>query len=564
MAMNNIDIIIPVYNALEDVQHCITSVLASKAGHDLTLIIVNDKSNEETSHYLRTVATQESCITLIEHEKNTGYSGAANTGFNASSAAYVIMLNSDTIVSENWLQGLIACAESDPKIGVVSPMTNSGIWQSIPFIPNSTTESTINFPLHKEVDDFDRFLKKCSYSSYPRLPYIHGFCQFIKREVIDAIGIVDIESFPSGMGSELDYCFRASDAGYLSVVADDTFVYHSKAKSLNEASREISDWQTSFYNKHGEDRYKESAVIVSNSPELHALRMTTAFEVYRAELSTSISSFNYNIGILIHSFEGNECLEVFLPIAIAMSKMGLNAHILINTQDFDVFFKKYNYLPIIKKIVKGYESEEQLQDYLQYYDVLISSETKALKPIKKAQDNHPEILPVYYRSEASLEKQTAITEDNSTETEQMIKPSDFSSILLLSDSVPGAKSAINHFSKPVYNLETLYRENPVSLTLEKTILFFNAENRMRSTRHSKKLLLLLKDALLYHRKQMNPVAFSKGTPPQKDMLSLQPYFDQLSKPLWQRRFNKFIKNPHAYFADSHNALLRPLRFLFKA
>ena len=553
LPINNIDIIIPVYNALDDVQHCITSVLANKAGFNPQLILVNDKSNEETSQYLRDIDSQESCITLIEHEANTGYSGAANTGFTASSAAYVIMLNSDTIVSKYWLQGLITCAESDPKIGVVSPMTNSGIWQSIPFIPNSTTESTINFPLHEEVDNFASLLKQCSHSHYPELPYIHGFCQFIKREVIDAIGIVDIESFPSGMGSELDYCFRASDAGYLSVVADDTFIYHSKAKSLTEASREISDWQTRFYNKHGEERYKESAVVVSNHPVLNSLRISTAFEVYRTQISTSISPFNYNIGILIDSFEQNECLDTFFPLARAMSSLGVNLQILLNTQDFDKFFKKYNHFPIIKEIVIGYENEEHLQNHLQYYDVIISSEAETLKHLKMAQDNHPEILPVYYVNEVSVKE----------DVKNITKPSDFDSILLLSKSDLIAKDAVSNFGKPAYSLNTLYQECRLSLTFEKIILFFNSSNLIQANRHSKLLLRLFKDALLYHRKLMNPVAFSKGILPRKGFLSLDPYFDQLAKPLWQRRLNKFLKNPHAYFADSHNALLRPLRILFK-
>ncbi len=44
----------------------------------------------------------------------------------------MILLNSDTVVSPGWVNRLIACAESDPRIGLVGPLSNTASWQSIP------------------------------------------------------------------------------------------------------------------------------------------------------------------------------------------------------------------------------------------------------------------------------------------------------------------------------------------------------------------------------------------------------------------------------------------------
>ena len=52
-----------------------------------------------------------------------------------------------------------------------------------------------------------------------------GFCLLIKREVIDAIGLLD-ERFGIGCFEDDDYCLRAIAAGYRAVIAGDAFVHH--------------------------------------------------------------------------------------------------------------------------------------------------------------------------------------------------------------------------------------------------------------------------------------------------------------------------------------------------
>src|SRR5690606_28328842 len=92
-----IDIIDCVYNALEDVRLCLESVRQHlRPKH--RLIIVNDKSDSETSAYIADIAAQDERITLINNEKNCGYTRSANLGLAMGTAQFRILLNSDTIV----------------------------------------------------------------------------------------------------------------------------------------------------------------------------------------------------------------------------------------------------------------------------------------------------------------------------------------------------------------------------------------------------------------------------------------------------------------------------------
>lgn len=501
----NIDIIIPVYNALDDVRHCITSILANKRSFNISLIIVNDASEENTTQFLRSIDVSETCIRLLENDVNKGYARTANLGMKVSTAPYIILMNSDIIVSKYWLHNLVNCAESDSKIGIVSPVTNAAIWQSVPFIPNSPTVSINSFPQHEEVDRFADLVTKCSYSIYPRLPYIHGFCQFIKREVIDAIGYVDEKNFPNGLGSEQDYCYRAADAGFLSVIADDTFIYHSKAKSLNKKARKF-DWERNLNNKYGQERHKTNRPLVNGCHEMNALRMVTTFEVFRRQLSRSIDSFNYNICIFISSSEDMKSIDIFLSLLKKTGSRGRSTFV-IRKEYLPSVLKKYRHYPALKNGIVDFQNKDELFSYLGFYDAVICSDTDALIYLSGIQAKYPTLLVACYLSDKVIFPETLIA------CKKNIDSLHLKSVLFITHSDASAISIIQTLGIHAFNLTHLYQKNRLSSIISKLGLIFKPVELMSSKRQNQVLLLFLKDAILFHRKDQDPIVFSKGHPP---------------------------------------------------
>lgn len=232
--MKAVDIIVPIYNAYDDLVKCIASV---KRHTDLTthrLILINDCSPDERILPLLRSEEAENII-VIDNEVNGGFSNNVNKGMLYSEDRDVILLNSDTIVTERWIEKIVACAYSKPEIGSVTPMSNCATLCSYPVFCQDSL-----IPENWTVDSLARVIERCSMKIYPRITVAVGFCMFIKRETIEKVGLFDAKTFERGYGEENDFCNRAEQLGYIHVMCDDTFIYHKGTASfLSEQKKEL-------------------------------------------------------------------------------------------------------------------------------------------------------------------------------------------------------------------------------------------------------------------------------------------------------------------------------------
>ena len=227
-----VDIIIPIYNAYEDLTICLESLYKNTNLKENRLILINDNSpDERIKPYLEQQRGEN--IIVIHNECNKGFSNNINIGMAQSEENDVILLNSDTILTANWVEKIVACAYREPSIGTVTPLSNNATLCSVPEFCEEN-----KLPEGMTVDQAGEIIEKCSMHRYPRITVAHGFCMFVKREVIDAVGNFDAETFERGYGEENDFCNRAEQAGYHHVMCDDTYIYHSGTKSFISKEKE--------------------------------------------------------------------------------------------------------------------------------------------------------------------------------------------------------------------------------------------------------------------------------------------------------------------------------------
>ncbi|MGQ5708299.1 glycosyltransferase family 2 protein [Lactobacillus sp. PSON] len=99
--MKDISIIIPVYNREKYIKECIDSIMVSQT-KNMEIIIVDDGSTDKTSEICDNLQRKSNNIKVI-HQKNMGVAAARNTGLKAAKGNWIAWIDSDDIVSSNYV-----------------------------------------------------------------------------------------------------------------------------------------------------------------------------------------------------------------------------------------------------------------------------------------------------------------------------------------------------------------------------------------------------------------------------------------------------------------------------
>ncbi len=226
------DIIIPIYNAYDDLVLCVESVYRHTDLKKNRLVLINDNSPDpRIKEYLDSQKREN--VIVIHNETNNGFSKNINTGMGLSDTNDVLLLNSDTIVTSRWLEKIKNCAYREKQTGTVTPLSNNATLCSV---PNFCEENSL--PEGMTLDETAAVVERASLKKYPEISVAHGFCMYVKREVINAVGMFDAATFQRGYGEENDFCNRAVQVGYRNVMCDDTYILHTGTKSFLSKEKE--------------------------------------------------------------------------------------------------------------------------------------------------------------------------------------------------------------------------------------------------------------------------------------------------------------------------------------
>jgi len=241
------------FNTREDLRACLRSVVASAPRQ----IVVADNGSTDGSREV--VREAFPSVALLCLDENPGYGGAANRAIAATSAPYVLLLNSDTLIAPDALETLGAYLDTHPGAAVVGPrlLNPDGSLQPscYPF-PGSLRWAFDNddvgrllarLPLVRELG-----LRTWRHDRSRRVPWVKGAALALRRAAFDAVGGFD-ESFFM-YHEESDLCFRLADAGWEVHFAPVTDVVHtggtSTAQRQPEMDAALARSATRFHRKH--------------------------------------------------------------------------------------------------------------------------------------------------------------------------------------------------------------------------------------------------------------------------------------------------------------------------
>jgi len=228
-----VDVIIPVYGDIEVTRNCIDRVITARATINYRILLINDASPVEGMSQLLESYKSDNNLVLLTNQINAGFVGTVNRGMSYSSDRDVILLNSDTLVAAGWVDRLYHHANGAANVGTVTPFSNNASIFSIRNYP-------VGFDLGENVqaEIFDKVLAENNQGSSVEVPVGHGFCLFIRRVCLDRIGYFDEMTFGKGYSEEVDFCQRASAAGFKHLCATDVFVGHVGGVSFADSADE--------------------------------------------------------------------------------------------------------------------------------------------------------------------------------------------------------------------------------------------------------------------------------------------------------------------------------------
>jgi GT2 family glycosyltransferase len=224
---SEVTVVVPVYQGRSETLRCLYSVLSTAGETPFDLVVVNDASPDADLREDLQRLEGQGLLTLLSHDQNRGFVHSVNQGMALHRDRDVVLLNSDTEVYNGWLDRLRAAAHRQASTGTVTPLSNNATICSYPRFLHDNP-----FPLELGYADLDAMAAEVNAGVAVDAPTGVGFCMYIKRTCLDAVGPFDEQAFGRGYGEENDFCQRATRKGWRHILAADVFVRHWGAASF--------------------------------------------------------------------------------------------------------------------------------------------------------------------------------------------------------------------------------------------------------------------------------------------------------------------------------------------
>jgi GT2 family glycosyltransferase len=191
---------------------------------------------------------------------NRGFSAGNNVGLRLLLAdpappAWLLLLNPDTVVQPGALPALLARGAAGPRIGIVGSRLEgpdgTPLWSSFPF-PSPVFELDRGLRLGLLTDRLARGRPAALPQVPCRVDWVSGACLLVRRELLDAIGLMDEGYFL--YYEEVDLCRRAARAGWECWYEPAARVVHLEGQSTGVSSRD-STGRTSRWLLESRRRY---------------------------------------------------------------------------------------------------------------------------------------------------------------------------------------------------------------------------------------------------------------------------------------------------------------------
>lgn len=241
----DISIIIINWNTRELLLDCLRSVHATSKGLSIETIVVDNGSVDGSGQAVEERFPQ---VKLIRNAENRGFARACNQALAGARGRYLLFLNSDTLLTDGSLQGLVAFMDATPEAGICAGQylnADGSKQNSFDNFPTLATE-LLNKTLLRTLFPVRYPSKKKEYREPRAVDSVIGACMLVRAEAVREAGPLDEDYF--FFMEETDWCFRMHRLGWKIYHLPQITVYHLQGKSKEkDPSKAWIEYYRSLY-----------------------------------------------------------------------------------------------------------------------------------------------------------------------------------------------------------------------------------------------------------------------------------------------------------------------------
>lgn len=265
----DLSIIIVNYRTYDLTKQTIESVIIKDHPFSYEIYLVDNASHDDSLEKLQkdfAYLEEEGLIKFVANTQNRGFCYATNLALKESTARYVLLLNSDTVIHNDCLKKCVEYIKSDPNIGALGCkvlLTDGSLDKAC-----RRSFPTFSVSFYRMIGLSNLFPKSKRFARY-NLTYLNenetyevdslvGAFMMVRSDVIRQVGLLDEDFFM--YGEDIDWCYRIKAGGWKIVYYSGAQIVHYKGGSINsqENLRLIYEFYRSmylFYNKHYRNNY---------------------------------------------------------------------------------------------------------------------------------------------------------------------------------------------------------------------------------------------------------------------------------------------------------------------
>ena len=223
-----LSVVIVSYNVRSYLEECLKSVQEALEGIEGEVFVVDNHSDDDSVEIVRQVYPW---VNLIVNLENLGFAKANNQAIRRAQGEYVLLLNPDTVVTQDTFRGVLAFMDEHPKAGSAGVMM---CYEDGSRAPESRRAVPTPWVAARKMLGFTKryYLSDLPWDQPCRIEVVSGAFCLLRHQALKSVGLLDEDFFM--YGEDIDLSYRLLKGGWENWYLPYSII-HYKGKSTQKS-----------------------------------------------------------------------------------------------------------------------------------------------------------------------------------------------------------------------------------------------------------------------------------------------------------------------------------------